>query len=283
MTAGNRPEKGGGLLDAIAASVRTTITGRRERVPMDVLERAADRARPDGRRFRQAIGRPGRANVIAECKRRSPARGVLARAYAPADIALSYERHGAAAISVLTEPTFFDGDLAHLEAVRAATALPLLRKDFIIDDYQVHEARAAGADAILLIVALLDPVSLRRLAHRAAALGLAAMFEVHSSRELAEAGDAGADIIGVNSRDLRTLAVDLRVCDALVQEAPAGAVMVAESGIRSREDIDRLAGLGYHAFLIGERLMTVADPGEALSRLLAPADGGGRVRTSGEV
>ena len=282
MTAGGHPEHGGGLLDAIAASVRATVAGRRARVPIDVLAGAADCARPDGRRFRDAIRRPGRGNIIAECKRRSPARGVLARAYAPADLARSYERHGAAAVSVLTEPTFFDGDLAHLVSVRSATVLPVLRKDFIVDDYQIYEARAAGADAILLIVALLDAVRLRQLARLAAALGLAALVEVHSSPELAAARDAGADIIGVNSRDLRTLAVDLRVCDELARVAPPGAVMVAESGIRSRDDIDRLAGLGYHAFLVGERLMTATDPGAALSRLLDPADGGGRVRAGEE-
>ena len=282
MTAGGRAGRGGGLLDAIAASVRTTVARRRERVPIDVLARAASCSEPEGRRFREAIGRSGRVNIIAECKRRSPARGVLAQAYAPAEVALGYERHGAVAISVLTEPTFFDGDLAHLEAVRGATSLPVLRKDFIVDEYQLHEARAAGADAILLIAALLDPASLRRLASRAAGLGLAAVVEVHSSREVAEASNAGAEIIGVNSRDLRTLAVDLRVCEALVREAPPGAVLVAESGIRSRDDIDRLAGLGYHAFLIGERLMTAADPGAALSGLLASAGGGGRVQTERE-
>lgn len=282
MTAGGHPEQGGGLLVAIGASVRATVACRRARVPIDVVARAAERSRPDARRFRDAIAQPGRINIIAECKRRSPARGVLARVYAPAALARGYDRHGAAAVSVLTEPTFFDGDLAHLEAVRSATALPVLRKDFIVDEYQVYEARAAGADAILLIVALLDPVSLGQLARHAAALGLAAMVEVHSSRELAVARDAGADIIGVNSRDLRTLDVDLRVCEALAREAPPGIVLVAESGIRSRDDIDRLAGLGYHAFLIGERLMTATDPGAALSRLLEPADGGGRVCAGGE-
>jgi len=282
VTAGGRAGRGGGLLDAIAASVRTTVARRRERVPIDVLARAASCSEPEGRRFREAIGRSGRVNIIAECKRRSPARGVLAQCYEPAEIAKSYERHGAAAISVLTEPTFFDGDLAHLEAVGRATSLPVLRKDFIVDDYQLLEARAAGADAILLIVALLDPVSLMQLAGRAAELGLAAIVEVHSSRELAEARDAGADIIGVNSRDLRTLAVDLSVCESLAREAPPGALLVAESGIRSRDDIDRLAGLGYHAFLIGERLMTAADPGSALSRLLEAPDDGGRVPERGE-
>jgi indole-3-glycerol phosphate synthase len=263
------------LLSAIAASVRTTVATRRASVPLGAAERAAEQRRPDGRRFRDALARAGQVNVIAECKRRSPARGVLARDYAPADTARVYERAGAAAISVLTEPTFFDGALAHLEAVRAASSLPLLCKDFILDEYQLHEARAAGADAVLLIVALLDEATLRRLARSAGDLGLAALVEVHSSRELAVARDAGAGIIGVNSRDLRTLAVDVRVCDALVEEAPPGCVMVAESGIRSRQDIDRLSALGYRAFLIGERLMTAPDPAATLASLTRPAHEGG--------
>jgi indole-3-glycerol phosphate synthase len=270
----------GGLLEAVAASVQTTVASRRARVPIDELARTAAARRPDGRRFREAIARDGRVNVIAECKRRSPARGVLARSYAPGEIARVYERAGAAAISVITEPTFFDGALAHLEAVRAATSLPLLRKDFVLDEYQLYEARAAGADAVLLIVAMLDDRSLGRLARCAADLGLAALVEVHSSLEIEAARDAGADIIGVNSRDLRTLAVDVRVCDALIQQAPRGCVMVAESGMRRREDLERLAACGYRAFLIGEFLMTAPDPAAALAGL-AGAPGGGSLRTRG--
>jgi len=270
----------GGLLEAVAASVQTTVASRRARVPIDELARTAAARRPDGRRFREAIARDGRVNIIAECKRRSPARGVLARSYEPGEIARVYERAGAAAISVITETTFFDGALAHLEAVRAATSLPLLRKDFVLDEYQLYEARAAGADAVLLIVALLDDRSLERLARCAADLGLAALVEVHSSLEIEAARDAGADIIGVNSRDLRTLAVDVRVCDALIRHAPHGCVMVAESGMRSREDVERLAACGYHAFLIGELLMTAPDPAAALAAL-AGAPGGGSLRTRG--
>ena len=265
----------GGLLEAIAASVRAALASRRANVPMDEVARAADTRRPEGRRFRNAISRDGRVNVIAECKRRSPSRGVLAREYAPAEIVRVYERAGAAAISVVTEPTFFDGALAHLEAVRAATSLPVLRKDFILDEYQLYEARAAGADAVLLIVAMLDQASLGGLVRRAGDLGLAALVEVHSSRELGLARDASADIIGVNSRDLRTLTVDARVCAALVREAPPGCVMVAESGIRSRDDIDRLSASGYGAFLIGERLMTAPDPSAVLTGLVGAAAGGG--------
>jgi indole-3-glycerol phosphate synthase len=274
VTPGERARPGG-LLEAIAASVRTTVASRRAILPIETLARAAERMRPEGGRFRDALAQGGRVNIIAECKRRSPARGVLARAYAPAETARVYERAGAAAISVLTEPTFFDGALAHLEAVREATSLPLLRKDFILDEYQLYEARAAGADAVLLIVAMLDDGSLRRLARSAGNLGLAVLVEVHSSREFESARDAGADIIGVNSRDLRTLAVDVRICDALIQESPPGCVMVAESGIRSREDVERLAASGYRAFLIGERLMAAPDPAVTLAGLVGTAGGGG--------
>jgi indole-3-glycerol phosphate synthase len=260
-----------GLLGAIAASVQTSLESRRARVPIEALARAAEARTPGGTRFREAIAREGRINIIAECKRRSPARGVLARAYAPGAIARVYEHAGAAAVSVITEPTFFDGAIAHLEEVTAATSLPVLRKDFVLDEYQLYEALAAGADAILLIVAMLGEGALRGLARRARALGLAALVEVHSIEEMAAACGAGADIIGVNSRDLRTLEVDVRVCDALAREAPAGCVMVAESGIRSRGDIERLAASGYRAFLIGEHLMTATDPGAALAELTRAA------------
>jgi len=272
----------GGLLDAIRASVSTALQWRRSQTPLDVVARAAERRSPDGRRFRAALAREGGANIIAECKRRSPARGVLARTYEPAAIARGYARAGAAAVSVLTEPTFFDGALAHLEAVRTAVSLPLLRKDFVLDEYQIYEARAAGADAVLLIAAMLDDAALRRLSRCAEALGLAALVEVHSKPELDAAAASGADIVGVNSRDLRTLAVDLRVCDALIAAAPAGVVMVAESGIRSRQDIDRLARAGYRAHLIGERLMTEPDPGAALAALLGPAEASAAGRPAGE-
>ena len=270
MSAALRPATGG-LLDAIGASVRTALDHRRSRVPLDRVVRAAQRRTPGGHRFRAVLAREGGANIIAECKRRSPARGILARAYDPAAIARGYQRAGAAAVSVLTEPTFFDGALAHLEAVSAAVTLPVLRKDFVIDDYQIYEARAAGAGAVLLIVALLGEEELRRLVCCADALELAALVEVHTRTELQAAAAVGAGLIGVNSRDLRTLAVDVRVCEELIVDAPGGAIMVAESGIRSRADIDRLARAGYHACLVGERLMSAPDPADALSALLAPA------------
>jgi len=260
-----------GLLDAIVAAVRTRVARQREAVPLHSVAAAAEMGQPRGTRFREALAGRDRINVIAECKRRSPARGVLSRVYRPADIARAYESGGAAAVSVLTEPAFFDGAIEHLVAVRQAVGLPVLRKDFIVDEYQLFEARAAGADAVLLIVAVLGRDGLRALATRAAELGLAAIVEVHSRPELDDAAASGAAIIGVNSRNLRTLDVDLGVCGTLIDAAPAGAVMVAESGVRSRDDIVRLRAIGYHAFLIGERLMTAADPRAALASLVAPS------------
>ena len=177
------------LLRAIVAATARIVQVRREREPAAALERRAAAARPRGPQFESALGAAERVNVIAECKRRSPSRGVLAPEYEPVAIARQYESGGAAAISVLTEPTFFDGSLDHLTAVRAAVGVPLLRKDFILDDYQLFEARAAGADAILLIVAALEQRALEHLQRRAAELGLAALVEVHDEEELARAVD----------------------------------------------------------------------------------------------
>jgi len=253
------------LLETIVAAARTRVQTRRELVPEAALE-ARIASQRGTRGFRAALSRPG-VNVIAECKRRSPSKGLLLADYDPVRIARSYEQAGAAAISVLTEPTFFDGDLSHLEAVRAVVGIPVLRKDFIVDRYQLLEARAFGADAVLLIVAALDDESLMRLRQEAESLGLDALVEVHDGAELDRAIAAGADVIGVNNRNLRTLEVDLEASDRLAVRMPAHVVAVAESGLRSREDVDRLAARGYRAFLVGERLMTAADPGAALGAL----------------
>jgi indole-3-glycerol phosphate synthase len=210
--------------------------------------------------------------VIAECKRRSPSKGVLAVQYDPAAIATQYEQGGAAAISVLTEPTFFDGSLEHLRAVRRAVGLPILRKDFTIDEYQLLEARAAGADAILLIVSALDQADLVRLQARALELGLAALVEVHDEAELMRAIDSGARLIGVNNRNLRTLQVDVDASYRLAARLPKGVIGVSESGLRSRDDLARLTAAGYRAFLVGERFMTDADPAQALRVLTGSND-----------
>jgi indole-3-glycerol phosphate synthase len=261
------------LLGTIVAATRRIIEVREQTVPLSLLRDRVARlgvgAPPAGGRFLEALSRPDRLNVIAECKRRSPSRGVLRAAYQPATIAASYAAAGAAAISVLTEPTFFDGSLEHLRAVRAAVEVPILRKDFIVSEYQVLEAKEAGADAILLIVAALDAVELKSLAAHAAALGMDALVEVHDADELAMAIDSGARIIGVNNRNLRTLEVDVKASERVVGLIPGGVVAVSESGLRTPDDLLRLSQLGYRAFLIGERLMTLPDPGRALRELLA--------------
>ena len=258
------------LLAAIVAATTRDLEVRRAAIPAAVLEvRVATGRRPDGAAFAAGLARASSVNVIAECKRRSPSRGVLAPAYDPVAQALAYARGGAAAISVLTEPSFFDGALAHLEAVRAAVDVPLLRKDFVVDDYQLLEAAACGADAVLRIVSALDGHELRRLHAAATALGLAVLVEVHDEAELAVALDAGAGIIGVNNRNLRTLAVDRGVSERLAPHFPAEVIAVSESGLTSAADVARMRGLGYRAFLVGERLMTAADPAADLAAICA--------------
>jgi indole-3-glycerol phosphate synthase len=256
------------LLRTIVAATRQITETRQAREPVSALERRASMRTPRGDRFEAALGMAGRVNVIAECKRRSPSRGVLAPQYDPVAIARQYEAGGAAAISVLTEPTFFDGALDHLTAVRKAVELPVLRKDFVVDEYQLLEARAAGADAVLLIVAALEQPDLVRLQSRAWELGLAALVEVHDDEELARAIDGGARIVGVNNRNLRTLAVDVGASDRLAAKMPAGVIGVSESGLQTRADLERLAAAGYRAFLIGERFMTDPDPARAIAELI---------------
>lgn len=262
------------LLGTIVAATRRITDVRREREPLAALERRAALASPRRQLFEDRLVRPGTANVIAECKRRSPSKGVLAAAYDPVRIAGQYERGGAAAISVLTEPTFFDGALEHLTAVRGAVQVPVLRKDFVVDEYQLFEARAAGADAVLLIVAALDQPTLVRLQQRAWDLGLATLVEVHDDGEVPRAVDSGARVVGVNNRNLRTLAVDVDASYRLARLVPPDVVAVSESGLRTREDLVRLSAAGYRAFLIGERFMTAPDPAQALQDLLG-GDGAG--------
>lgn len=256
------------LLETILAATRRIVEVRQEREPLAAVAKRAERRIPVASRFRAAISRSDRLNVIAECKRRSPSRGVLRVDYDAVTIARGYAAAGAAAISVLTEPTFFDGSLQHLEAVREAVDIPLLRKDFVVSEYQLFEASAAGADAVLLIVAALRASELAALHARAVSLGLDALVEVHGADEVAIAIDAGARTIGVNNRNLRTLAVDVRASDALIARMPADIVAVSESGLRSSNDLVRLRQLGYRAFLIGERLMTEDDPAGELRTLL---------------
>ena len=277
MTAAPRPDPGPDLLATIVAATRQAVGDRRRRLPEAVLASRAPAALDGKTRFERALTAPGGANVIAECKRRSPSRGILRRDYRPEAIAAAYERNGAAAVSVLTEPTFFDGSLDHLRAVRAAVALPVLRKDFVVTAYQLLEAAVAGADAVLLIAAALDDAELGALSDRATDLALGVLVEVHDAHEMERAVRVGAAVIGVNNRNLRTLAVDLDASRRLVEQMPDGVISVAESGLRTSADLVRLGAAGYPAFLIGETLMTAPDPGAALRDLLAGVPAGDTV------
>jgi indole-3-glycerol phosphate synthase len=256
------------LLATIVAGTRRIVEVREQREPRAALEARALKRQPRAGQFAAALNRTDRVNVIAECKRRSPSRGVLRASYDPAAVAAGYAAAGAAAISVLTEPTFFDGAVEHLEAVRAVVDVPLLRKDFTVSEYQLLEARAAGADAVLLIVAALDVARLSELHGLAAALELAVLVEVHDAAELDRALSIGARIIGVNNRNLRTLDVDVHASDTLIARMPQDVIAVSESGLRTADDLQRLRSLGYRAFLIGERFMTALDPGLALQEVL---------------
>lgn len=264
MTAARTPD----LLATIVAATRRGVEVRSQSRPVAELEHVQGR-QPDGRAFVEAVRSSPAPRVIAECKRRSPSKGILRSDYDPAGHARDYEDAGAAAISVLTEPTFFDGSPADLRDVRAVVRVPLLRKDFIVSDYQVHEAAWLGADAILLIVAAVDDRLLKQLLVVARGRRLAVLVEVHDETELARAIDAGAEVIGVNSRNLRTLNVGPEVHRRLVERMPDYAIKVAESGITSGDDMRRLGAAGYDAFLVGERLMSQPDPGAALRELRA--------------
>lgn len=257
------------LLEAIVAATRTRVDAAMTREPRAQLEKRALAAQPNGVAFATRLAAPNAVNIIAECKRRSPSRGVLRSAYDPVAIASAYERAGAAAISVLTEPGFFDGSLEHLVAVRATVTIPVLRKDFMVHEYQLLEARAAGADAILLIVAALTDDELRRLSDSARALGLAALVEVHDVAECDRALAAGAAIIGVNNRNLRTLQVDLDASHLVAARIPGHVIGVSESGLKTPADLQAMRAAGYQAFLMGERFMIDPDPGAALSGLIA--------------
>ena len=218
------------------------------------------------RDFARALVRPA---VIAEIKQASPSRGTLSADYNPVRIAQAYEHGGAAALSVLTDEKYFRGSLADLESARAAVSLPVLRKDFTIDAYHVQEAAAHGADAILLIAAILGEHELRELRELAERYRMAALVEVHDEEELKAAIGSGARVIGVNNRNLNTFEVDLSVSLRLAEKMPGGAIKIAESGIHSRADVERLMAAGYDAFLVGEHLMKSGDPAQALRALLS--------------
>jgi len=251
------------ILERIVARKQAELA--EARVNEDVLEK---RARAVRRRDFTAALRARRPAILAEIKKASPSKGVLSANFDPALIASQYRDGGAAAISVLTDRDFFQGSLADLETVRAAVDVPVLRKDFTIDEYQVLEAAAHGADAILLIAAILNARQMRDFREAAGRYGMAALVEVHDARELARALESGAEIIGVNNRDLRTFDVRLETSFDLVGTIPAQTLKISESGIRNGEDVKRLSEAGFDAFLVGEHLMRSANVEAAIRDLV---------------
>jgi indole-3-glycerol phosphate synthase len=237
-------------------------------IPPAELRQLAEDMRPDRRNFAAAL-RAKRPAIISEIKKASPSRGVLVEDFQPVQLAKQYQRGGAAAISVLTDYDFFQGCLTDLWAARAATSLPVLRKDFTISEYHVLEAAAHQADAVLLIVAILDEAQLRAFRELAREFGMAALVEVHDRAELAIAVESGAEIIGVNNRDLRTFQVSLDTSIDLAPEIPQGVIKVSESGIFNSTDVHRLMDAGYDAFLVGEHLVKSGDPTRAIQDLVA--------------
>jgi indole-3-glycerol phosphate synthase len=260
------------ILDRIVAARRDSVAHRKRVLP-DVALKLAVQKQPPARDFAAALSREG-CNVIAELKKASPSLGLIRQDYAPASLAAGLEQAGAAALSVLTEEEFFQGSLADLKEAKKAVSIPILRKDFTIDPWQVWESRAAGADSFLLIVALLAPDLLSELLLLGRELGMEPLVEVHSREELERANAASARIIGVNNRDLRDFKVNLQTSMDLIREIPESAVAVSESGLHSREDLDQLHSAGFDAFLIGERLMKQSEPARELRHLLRTVDAG---------
>jgi len=254
------------ILDEIVRVRRADLAAAKRCAPLRALEEKPAYSAPRRDFFGRV--RDGRPAVVAEIKKASPSRSVIRADFDPVAIAHAYEAAGAAAISVLTEERYFKGGLTDLSAVRGAVDLPLLRKDFVIDPYQVVEGRAWGADAVLLIAAVLDDVALGELLAAAAQCGLGALVEVHTEAELERVASAGAKMIGVNNRNLQTFETTLATAERLRPLVPEGAVPVAESGIRGADDVERLRKAGYEAFLIGETLMRAPDPGKKLKELV---------------
>lgn len=254
-------------LDEIVAYKREELKESKRARPVAKLETQL-KARPPVRDFRGAITQKGTLSLIAEIKRASPSAGKIREGANSVEIAKAYSQAGAQALSVLTDEKFFAGSLSDLSGVRDAVKLPVLRKDFLLDEYQVVESAAVGADCILLIVGILDPLLLRRLLKLGRDLELGALVEVHTERELGEALEADAQIIGINNRDLATLEVDLKVTEGLIRKIPAERTVVSESGIRSRADVEFIASLGAHAVLIGEELMSAPDISERIKDLM---------------
>ncbi|MGC8638763.1 MAG: indole-3-glycerol phosphate synthase TrpC [Isosphaeraceae bacterium] len=255
------------ILDRIVASKRQEVDTARRWMPIEELEAQAADASP-ARDFRAALVSPGPIKLIAEIKRASPSAQLIRADFDPIQIARIYQDHGAACISVLTDAPFFQGHLSYLARVRASVAIPLLRKDFMIDEYQVVEARLAGADAILLIAEILEDHLLTALLTRARSLGMASLVELHDAANLGRVLDLGADLVGINNRNLHDFSTDIDHTLRLRDRIPANVVLVSESGIHTRHDVERLEVAGVSAILVGESLMRASDIGQAVRQLL---------------
>jgi indole-3-glycerol phosphate synthase len=256
------------ILEKIIAVKREEVRAAEQSAPLEELRLAA--ASRDLRDFVGALRAKhanGQAAVIAEVKKASPSKGVLREHFVPAEIARSYAEHGAACLSVLTDVQFFQGSAAYLEAARAACTLPVLRKDFIVDPYQILEARAMGADAILLIAAALEPGQMRDLEAYAHSLGLAVLVEVHDREELTHALTLKTPLIGINNRNLRTFETTLQTTIGMLDDVPDDRIVVTESGILSRADVEKMRALSVHTFLVGEAFMRAEQPGMELARM----------------
>jgi indole-3-glycerol phosphate synthase len=254
------------ILDQIIEAKKKEVARLKSVMPISELERMA-RDLPPARDFKGALAGKD-CSIIAEIKRSSPSKGRLREDFDPEEIARMYEAGGAAAISILTDRDFFEGDGTYLNAAKIVTRIPLLRKDFIIDPCQVYQTRILGGDALLLIASLFDEQALREFIDLARSIGLSALVEVHTGEDAVRAVAAGAEIIGINNRDLKTFRTDLRTSIELAALIPSGRVVVSESGIENRADIERLMKAGIHAFLIGETLMKAGDMGEKLRELM---------------
>ena len=255
------------ILDRIVATKRDEVTALQTRASRTELKARAE-AMPPTRGFLQRLRATSEIALIAEVKKASPSKGVIRADFDPTAIATAYQTAGASCLSVLTDETYFQGHLSYLRLIREVVPLPLLRKDFVIDTAQIYEARVAGADAVLLIVSVLSPAQLAEFSQTAASLGLDALVEVHDREELEIAKAAGATLIGVNNRDLKTFNVRLETTEELLPHMPPGALVVAESGIHTRQDVERLAEAGAHAILVGESLMRADDIAAATRKLL---------------
>ncbi len=255
------------ILDTIIAHKQKELQIEAEQVPLATLKSKLANL-PPTKDFRDAIAQSDDINLIAEVKKKSPSKGIIREDFDPIQIAETYAENGAAAISVLTDVRFFDGRLDYLSSIRQVVDVPLLRKDFTIDPYHIYQARVAGADAILLIVAALTKDQLREFMDIAESLSLASLVEVHTDTELEIALDVGAEIIGINNRDLRTFHTDLATTFSLQEFLPTGKVVVSESGIYTRADVESLREAGVNAILVGESLMRSPDIGEQVRKLI---------------